>query len=294
HGDWGAWSEPSACSKSCGQGQAVRTRKCDSPEPWGGGMDCPGSDKDIQSCMVVKCPVDGGWSRWSVWADCSVTCGRGYREQVRTCDNPAPQHGGRDCEGEARVHKKCYTDRPCPVDGGWSKWSGYSKCRAHPCSKGVRVRSRRCASPRPAHGGRRCRGKRYERVECFNYDGCPQNGLWCQWSEWNACLSTCGERTSVRGRQRHCACPPSERGGLECEGESLEIEECRNMQPCPDSDEMEKPRTKVSDPEEVSLGPVFSETTMSDAGPEATPSSPLRAGIPARIGFVKESATGQH
>ncbi|RUS76460.1 hypothetical protein EGW08_015774 [Elysia chlorotica] len=85
HGAWGEWSDLSTCSETCGPGQAVRSRTCDSPRPWGGGQDCQGPDKDVQPCTVAKCPVDGGWSRWSVWADCSVTCGRGYREQVKTC-----------------------------------------------------------------------------------------------------------------------------------------------------------------------------------------------------------------
>lgn len=39
-----------------------------------------------------KPPVDGGWSDWSVCAD---------GKQTRTCTNPAPANGGKDCVGEA-------------------------------------------------------------------------------------------------------------------------------------------------------------------------------------------------
>ena len=49
-------------------------------------------------------PVDGGWTAWSsTYNHCSVTCGCGTRTRsgVRTCTNPSPQNGGRDCLGPA-------------------------------------------------------------------------------------------------------------------------------------------------------------------------------------------------
>ncbi|KAK7454681.1 hypothetical protein BaRGS_00039564, partial [Batillaria attramentaria] len=44
-----------------------------------------------------QCPVDGGWSCWTDWGPCSVTCGEGTRTRTRTCDNPPPSNGGADC-----------------------------------------------------------------------------------------------------------------------------------------------------------------------------------------------------
>ena len=55
--------------------------------------------------------IDGGWSPWITGA-CSITCGgEGVRVAFRTCDNPPPQNGGRDCNGAAKTAEPCFT---CP------------------------------------------------------------------------------------------------------------------------------------------------------------------------------------
>ena len=55
--------------------------------------------------------IDGGWSSW-VKGACSITCGgEGMQVNTRTCDNPPPQNGGRDCNGTANRTEPCYT---CP------------------------------------------------------------------------------------------------------------------------------------------------------------------------------------
>ena len=47
----------------------------------------------------MKClfPVDGGWSEWQDWGECSVSCGGGDQSRLRKCDNPSPLHDGKDC-----------------------------------------------------------------------------------------------------------------------------------------------------------------------------------------------------
>ena len=40
--------------------------------------------------------VDGGYTDWSE-SKCSVTCGGGVRTLTRTCTNPSPSNGGKDC-----------------------------------------------------------------------------------------------------------------------------------------------------------------------------------------------------
>ena len=43
--------------------------------------------------------VDGGYTDWSECSECSVTCGGGTQTFTRTCTNPPPSNGGRDCSG---------------------------------------------------------------------------------------------------------------------------------------------------------------------------------------------------
>ena len=42
---------------------------------------------------------NGGWSEW-VSSECSIPCGNGTMKMERFCNNPEPQYGGADCEGE--------------------------------------------------------------------------------------------------------------------------------------------------------------------------------------------------
>ena len=51
--------------------------------------------------------VHGAWSDWSEWETCSQDCGEGTQGRVRTCDNPAPQHGGDPCPGHDRETQDC-------------------------------------------------------------------------------------------------------------------------------------------------------------------------------------------
>lgn len=66
--------------------------------------------------------VDGNWSEWSVWEECSRSCGQGNRTRVRTCTDPPAQHGGRPCEGKAVDVAVCSV-RPCPGKGEESIFS---------------------------------------------------------------------------------------------------------------------------------------------------------------------------
>lgn len=55
-GVFGAWTDWSACSETCGNGTVLRTRGCDSPEPQYGGANCTGDYSESAVCNLTPCP----------------------------------------------------------------------------------------------------------------------------------------------------------------------------------------------------------------------------------------------
>ena len=109
NGGFSPWSNWSSCSQDCHLGSVkLRTRMCDSPKPLYGGLDCAGDDTEYKNCSVDECKVDGGLSDWSAWGACSQSCGdAAIRSRERTCTNPPPAGGGRNCSGETFEIKLC-------------------------------------------------------------------------------------------------------------------------------------------------------------------------------------------
>ncbi|KAJ7369564.1 hypothetical protein OS493_038036 [Desmophyllum pertusum] len=58
--------------------------------------------------------VDGGYTPWSDWTTCSISCGNGTSVRYRSCADPAPANGGENCTGESIQMKKC-VGTSCPV-----------------------------------------------------------------------------------------------------------------------------------------------------------------------------------
>ncbi|OWF42002.1 coadhesin-like [Mizuhopecten yessoensis] len=110
HGKWSQWSDYkdiSSCSVTCDKGikSMERNRECNNPSPQYGGDDCKESASETKtaSCFEKHCPIDGGWTDYSAftpWSICSGECDQS-RNRNRTCTNPKPQYGGRDCDGES-------------------------------------------------------------------------------------------------------------------------------------------------------------------------------------------------
>ncbi|XP_052789072.1 thrombospondin-2-like, partial [Mya arenaria] len=108
-GNWTLWSYWSTCSVSCGIGITTRHRACSNPSPTFGGKYCVGSNSESSNCTEASegCPVDGRWTLWSFWTQCSVTCGTGIQTRHRACANPSPTFGGQNCKGTNHQTTSC-------------------------------------------------------------------------------------------------------------------------------------------------------------------------------------------
>uniref|UniRef100_A0A3B3BIE7 Hemicentin 1 n=1 Tax=Oryzias melastigma TaxID=30732 RepID=A0A3B3BIE7_ORYME len=223
-GNWGSWLAWGPCSETCGKGMQSRIRLCNSPPPQFDGPQCEGLDTQSKMCLERLCP-DGKWSSWMSWGHCSVSCGGGTRQRTRLCASPAPQHGGRSCEGNGVHIDFCNTD-PCP-NGNWAAWSSWGSC-SKTCNGGQMRRYRTCDTPRPAFGGRACAGADSQTQRC-SIVSCP-DGNWGTWQPWGECSASCGggERT----RLRLCNNPSPSYGGRQCPGDSTLLSRC-NTQACP-------------------------------------------------------------
>uniref|UniRef100_A0A8C2SL26 Hemicentin-1 n=1 Tax=Capra hircus TaxID=9925 RepID=A0A8C2SL26_CAPHI len=227
-GGFSQWSAWRPCSVTCGKGIQKRSRLCNNPSPANGGKPCQGSDSEMQNCHQKPCPVDGNWSEWSPWEECTRSCGRGNRTRTRTCNNPSAQHGGRPCEGTAVETIMCNI-RPCPVHGAWSTWQPWGTCSVS-CGKGTQTRTRLlCNNPPPSFAGSYCDGTETQMQVC-NERHCPIDGKWATWTSWSACSVSCGG--GARQRTRDCSDPAPQYGGNKCEGSDVQSDFC-NSDSCP-------------------------------------------------------------
>uniref|UniRef100_A0A3B4ZG32 Uncharacterized protein n=1 Tax=Stegastes partitus TaxID=144197 RepID=A0A3B4ZG32_9TELE len=249
-GGWGHWSTWTECTKSCGGGMQSRRRECDSPSPEGEGNYCEGLGTE----SLPGCHVDGGWSQWGTWTECSVPCGGGVKFRRRLCDNPSPQSGGRGCLGVAEQQKNCNLYM-CTA-GPWLAWSQWSVCSVS-CGGGQQSRSRFCSSP-PCSGPSRqsktcnthvclgelnytlnqlygacslphpsvpCSGCEHGRWNC-SLEHCPVDGALSPWGPWSPCSLSCGG-LGLKTRSRGCTNPAPVHGGRDCQGPRQETTYCQ-------------------------------------------------------------------
>ena len=67
------------------------------------------------NCFVLIFAVNGGYSDWGPYGQCSKTCGGGVKTRSRSCTNPPPSNGGEDCSvlGSDTSTRRCNID-DCP------------------------------------------------------------------------------------------------------------------------------------------------------------------------------------
>uniref|UniRef100_A0A671PPI0 Uncharacterized protein n=1 Tax=Sinocyclocheilus anshuiensis TaxID=1608454 RepID=A0A671PPI0_9TELE len=223
---WSEWTLWSECSKTCfhhvdAVGLRRRFRSCNHTLT---GASCGGEAEEHEPCNTVHCPVDGGWSSWTPWSVCSVTCGAGLQSHYRFCSDPERAGNGLPCVGPDREDRVC-TSTPfpgCHVDGSWGQWAPWLECSAR-CGGGVKIRTRECDNPAPQSGGRECVGSgRQISVFSVCMMAPVDSGPWFDWSAWSACTVSCGGGS--QSRSRSCRTPP-------CSGMRRQSKTC-NTQVC--------------------------------------------------------------
>ena len=119
------------------------------------------------SPKLIEVNSTGGWSSWGRWGSCSRTCGTGYQNRYRSCNNPPPSNG----DNLPNLIDFYSFIILISVIGGWSSWSKWNSC-SMPCGTGSQERSRSCTKPPPRYGGKSCLGTARDKRSC-NHVPCP-------------------------------------------------------------------------------------------------------------------------
>lgn len=113
NGAWSSWSTYGPCSEDCFK---ERSRFCmdtydktSCSNPTSTLYLQYGVDLQRVRCDATECAnvIDGNWGQWSEWGTCSALCGKGSYSRSRTCSDPAPKYGGRECLGSSTETQEC-------------------------------------------------------------------------------------------------------------------------------------------------------------------------------------------
>lgn len=176
-------------------------------------------------------PVDGKWSSWVSWGACSVSCGGGTRQRTRLCASPAPQNGGRQCEGND-VHIDFCNSEPCPSESSQTLsaltvWILLTPLKCTEASSNTQVH---CISI----FGFLSFALRAHLFSFYAFDilafFLSVSGNWGPWSSWGSCSKTCNG--GQMRRYRTCDNPRPANGGRACAGADTQIQRCSTAN-CP-------------------------------------------------------------
>jgi len=234
---WSDWKDWSDCSRSCDGGQRTRRREIQEYPAKGGAL-CEAQDSEVvepcntDACQAVGKCIDGAWSDWFEWQDCSRTCHGGLKSRERVVARTANECGkplvGQTNEfAQCNVNVSCAEDIDCSLTD-WTQWSG---CSAR-CD-GVHSRSRRIGVYGREYGAF-CKGSLRQT------ESCTEKGAHCfvgknldcklsEWGDWSDCTASCGVGQRQRSRDVERA---AEGSGRPCSDE-IEVTQPCDLKACP-------------------------------------------------------------
>lgn len=184
-GEWGDWSD---CTKTCGGGEKVRTRKV-IQEAGIGGRACPPL-KETATCNTQNCPTNCKVSDWSNWTSCDIN---GVQTRVRR----VMQHQSPD--GIACPELK--ETQNCPIDCDLSPWGNWTKCDEE---SGMQTRNR-FINQQSFNGGKKC-------DTLIDTQKCSVDCRVSDWNDWSKCDDN-GKQVRTRN-----VVVKAMNGGNECPG----------------------------------------------------------------------------
>lgn len=101
---------------------------------------CPPIPFQLHLCHPA---APSGWTLWSPWSDCPVSCGGGHQVRTRTCMVSVPQRSEPPCLGSDTETQYC-GQQPCLPLLDVCSWGPWGPC-SHTCGPGLTSRSGSCS-----------------------------------------------------------------------------------------------------------------------------------------------------
>jgi hypothetical protein len=186
-----AWSDWEPCSKTCGGGMQRSWRSTTAAAEFGGKACIP--HEQSRECGAEECPHNCEVSDFSVYSECTKSCGDGTKYRTRTVTHDAC-HGGRDCP-DLEVFQDC-NKGPCPVHCETTLWSAWSDCTVT-CGRGHQEQTR-TVTQQDAHGGSTCPS--LSQTQACAPDACPVDCVVGEFGSWTPCSKSCGTGEQYHSR----------------------------------------------------------------------------------------------
>ncbi|XP_065685087.1 uncharacterized protein LOC105844513 isoform X2 [Hydra vulgaris] len=263
-GHWLEWSMWGACSKTCDEGQKMRTRIC-TPHTEGG-YDCSGSNLDFTTCQLARCSgfVLGSEGQTNCTAVCArnnylcspfylkpyndtslfldavipIKCKINLANKVYSSDlDPSFDNSTGVCHGYINIPDEV----PCESKSTFNQPNMHRLCNCiSPVDYGFTkwahwsFCSETCGNTSVQVRKRNCLGTctgNSKETRVCDVPLCPVDGEWGSWGNYSECNTTCGYGYQIRTRD--CNNPSTVGSGTPCQGiEKDEKPEC-NAFPCP-------------------------------------------------------------